>query len=292
MNSLIYPKLKIEGRSGCFLELKSTDSNVIVRKTSIGKEYNKRLFRQTEKQKQFIDKKIYPPNFYTPNIISTSELKNEESYWFEMEYIPGESYSTFIQKCTIKELNSLGENLIEFIEKELKHSRDSLVAKGIMLSKLEEVKISINKNKITDRIIDHSIKGLMSEITDLFHPVGYCHGDLTFSNMIFNSGNIFLVDFLDSFIESPLIDIVKLRQDTKFYWSLFIDKDSHNYQVSKIIQAFRYLDKRIHEHFFQYLFYRDYYNLFEKMNLLRILPYLKNKKEIQFVINCLKQKEI
>ncbi len=50
-------------------------------------------------------------------------------------------------------------------------------------------------------------------------PVGICHGDLTFSNMLFNGNNYYLIDFLDSFVESPLLDIVKLRQDSAYLWS-------------------------------------------------------------------------
>ena len=51
-------------------------------------------------------------------------------------------------------------------------------------------------------------------LSDMLIPVGTCHGDLTFSNILFNGNNYYLIDFLDSFIESPLLDIVKLRQDT------------------------------------------------------------------------------
>ena len=42
-------------------------------------------------------------------------------------------------------------------------------------------------------------------------PMGKCHGDLTFSNILFNGNNYYLIDFLDSFIESPLLDLVKIE---------------------------------------------------------------------------------
>ena len=53
-------------------------------------------------------------------------------------------------------------------------------------------------------------------------PIGFCHGDLTFSNIMFalDDNQVGLIDFLDSFIETPLIDLVKLRQDTHFHWTI------------------------------------------------------------------------
>ena len=41
-----------------------------------------------------------------------------------------------------------------------------------------------------------------------------CHGDLTLSNLIFKNNEIYCIDFLDSFIDSPIIDLVKLKQDS------------------------------------------------------------------------------
>ena len=33
---------------------------------------------------------------------------------------------------------------------------------------------------------------------------------------------LYLIDFLDSVIESPLFDIIKIRQDTYFNWTINI----------------------------------------------------------------------
>ena len=50
---------------------------------------------------------------------------------------------------------------------------------------------------------------------------GKCHGDLTLSNIIINNNlkKIILIDFLETFNESPLQDICKLIQDLRLYWS-------------------------------------------------------------------------
>lgn len=59
-------------------------------------------------------------------------------------------------------------------------------------------------------------------------PVGVCHGDLTFSNILFNGNNYYLIDFLDSFIEAPLLDIVKIRQDSAHLWSQLMYTKSYD----------------------------------------------------------------
>lgn len=51
-------------------------------------------------------------------------------------------------------------------------------------------------------------------------PLGVCHGDLTLSNMIFSQGQgLVLIDFLDTFLESPLQDLAKVSQELEFGWS-------------------------------------------------------------------------
>eukprot|EP00744_Colponema_vietnamica_P017832 GILI01025106.1.p1 GENE.GILI01025106.1~~GILI01025106.1.p1 ORF type:complete len:440 (+),score=77.59 GILI01025106.1:48-1367(+) len=69
-------------------------------------------------------------------------------------------------------------------------------------------------------------------------PLGTCHGDFTLSNVLVltpltgdglplspraqskETFRIALIDFLDSFVESPLADMAKLCQDLKYGWTL------------------------------------------------------------------------
>ena len=51
--------------------------------------------------------------------------------------------------------------------------------------------------------------------------LGPCHGDLTFGNMLWDGeGFLWVFDFLDTFLEAPIMDLVKLRQDTLGRWTL------------------------------------------------------------------------
>ena len=120
-------------------------------------------------------------------------------------------------------------------------------------------------------------------------PVGTCHGDFTFSNILFGDNKIYLLDFLDSFIESPLIDIVKIRQDTCFKWSVMLEKEMPSHKKNKLVQTFNFLDREIASFCSNNLGLSIWYNYLQIFNLLRIIPYLNNTAEIFFIEKSLRQ---
>ena len=114
--------------------------------------------------------------------------------------------------------------MILFIEKELHSSPLQQISASIIQKKFIDVKQKINANPLLTS--DAEIIEIVNRSTTVFNqlntiemPVGVCHGDLTFSNILFNGNNYYLIDFLDSFIEAPLLDIVKIRQDSAHLWS-------------------------------------------------------------------------
>lgn len=123
---------------------------------------------------------------------------------------------------------------------------------------------------------------VMDQVGNMVLPVGMCHGDLTFSNILFNGNNYYLIDFLDSFIESPLLDIVKIRQDTSYLWStLMYNKPFDKVRLSIISEK---IDVAIDEYFSgRYQWYRDYYMPLQLMNFLRILQYGHDDKVISYL---------
>lgn len=275
--------LKLKGRSGCNLELFSRDCSYIVRKYSKDKNYNQRLFAQAEKQRSF----KFTSNFYSPKVIDV--IEDKENDYFEMIYVPGQKYSEYFLNCTTYELDQLIRDFISLINTELERSNLVKISEDIYLNKLKSIVTVVKSKTSPNRSILKILDYLENEIPSTLIPIGPCHGDLTLSNVIFSNHKLFLIDFLDSFIESPLIDIVKLRQDTKFYWSLMLDTDIPSYQRNKIIQALRYFDNIIDNYFKEKDYYRNWYNYLEKFNLIRILPYLEDKYEIEFVMDALNE---
>ena len=282
---MIIPKIKIEGRSGCILEITRNTDQYLIRKSSNKPEYNKRIKRQQEKQKLFYENSSYR-NILTP-LIHCSGNKNNGLSFFEMQYVPGEKYSEYFLHSQIFEIKETIEQFISLIESELNRSQLIKIPAETFLDKIDAIKRLLKKQKIFNAEIDRTYEFLEGNIPDSDIPVGICHGDLTLSNVIFCNKNIWLIDFLDSFIETPLFDIVKLRQDTKYYWSLTIETDIPVYQRNKVVQVLNYFDQYLVSYFKKNIHYINWYGYLVKLNLLRILPYLQNNIERDFVVNCL-----
>ena len=284
-------KIKIAGRSGCKVELYRLNTKDIVRKSSATLDYNPRLSAQCTKQQQFLAQAEYFFPFTAPSTYNRNEFNDTELFWFEMEFVPGEKYSEYLGRCTLDQLNTLVNFYIRFISKELELVEIKKIDPLILTSKLTAIKSTLLKRDNSPRLFLEVIANLQNHIPDSPLPLGICHGDFTLSNTLYFAGKIYMIDFLDSFIESPLLDIVKLRQDTKFYWSLLVETEIQPYQRNKIIQVLRYFDKKLVTAFHNNLFYSTWYEYLEKLNLLRILPYLENPQEINFIAACLDRKE-
>lgn len=117
-------------------------------------------------------------------------------------------------------------------------------------------------------------------------PIGISHGDLTFSNILFNGNNYYLIDFLDGFIESPLQDIAKIRQDTAYRWSqLMYTKRYDEVRLGIICDK---IDNELDSYFSnKYQWYRDHYKTIQLMNILRIFPYAHEEKVVCYLKNIL-----
>lgn len=54
------------------------------------------------------------------------------------------------------------------------------------------------------------IESLLETCSD-YYPYGYAHGDFGFANMLVEEGQIHMIDFTESFINSPLLDVATLE---------------------------------------------------------------------------------
>ena len=176
-----------------------------------------------------------------------------------------------------------------FLFFELKASPVQSVPTSVTLDKYYDVEKKVNANPLFAS--DPEIQRLMTLSRQQFEefakqptvdlPMGICHGDLTFSNILFNGNNYYLIDFLDSFIESPLLDIVKIRQDSAHLWSQLMYTNHYDKLRLKIVCE--KMDIEIDQYFSKYEWYRQYYVIFQIMNFLRILQYAKEEKVITYL---------
>lgn len=244
----------LQGHSGCKLELYENENLLKVRKSSPDLAYNVRLKDQAEKQRKFENLLIKVP-------LVLSEGYDDQIYWFEMQYIHGQKLSEWLMKNPFEKtrgiINQIGLSIAEKLNSE---------TIPIENSKIQAKLLSLQKNEVINRL--GLIDKLNHKLQELHIPSGYCHGDLTLENIIIDKDdNIYFIDFLDSFINSPLLDVAKLYQDFYFLWSF----RNNNSALSKI--KVEYLEKFWSHQFPIFETFREEINFLYILNLLRIIPY-------------------
>ncbi len=210
--------ITLSGHSGCKIELIGD----VVRKTSPSLDYNPRLRSQIEKQDEFENEIFSSPKILKKGF-NTSGL-----FYSDMEFIPGRKASEFLTSATFSETQWLFEKIESFIVSN--YSDNVSDCKQIIMDKCQQ--------------LPNFPLGSLENL-DLNIETGYCHGDLTLENMIIHNSEIFLIDFLDSYLDSPIIDASKLLQDGFFGWSYRHDSmvpihrmvelsDSHSSEIADI----------------------------------------------------------
>ena len=247
------------GLSGSKLEILPEG---LIRKYSPGDYFNDRFKLQIDKQIAF--SKNNHNNLFTPDIVHY----NDE--YFDMQYILGESYNEFFSKCNKQDLDNIVNICSNYFNKILSSSEkytDENI-KYLLIDKFNRLKKESTYSKYIDYIIQEINSSQFHDI-----PKTTCHGDFTVANMIFFKGKICCIDFLDSYIETVIVDMVKLKQDIYYEWILNINEGN-----LRIRQGFNYLWNKLYSKFKQY-YNLEFTNFITILNWLRIEPYIKTDKQ-------------
>jgi hypothetical protein len=275
--------MRLPGHSGCSFTF--NDEQGLVVKSTKGSNYpTDRFERQINKQKKFCEEHIGEHLHKAPHVFGTYIEDGHISA--TMELVDGLDPIEFL-------LNASGTQLLEFftivtelINNYLNQSQYEEVSLEILMDKFESVCDNIDE---TDKTLLTALwveKYMPQGINHLMIPVGPCHGDLTLSNMIIRQDNIVVFDFIETYLDSPLQDIVKLRQDTEFGWTL------HRYPNSLTNKEVANVFSRLHafDNYLQLVYPMDqwYYETFQFLNLVRILPYCKDQKTKDWVMDSIR----
>lgn len=255
--------LKIYGNSFVKTYIHTDGVNNVVRKECNTIEYRDRLLNQINKQNYF-------NGFKNINSIKYNEF-DKNSFIFDMNYNNGFDFSEYFQITKIDNIKTTITNLLDFIQFNFNNSYKKNVT-SLVQDKYRSVKNNIINLFGVDYIDFSKLDAIF--INEVYLSVGYCHGDLTLSNILFSrmTKSIYLIDFLDSYIESPLIDVVKLRQDTYFKWS-YNFLYNKNTDINKLNIIMAYFDLEIQKKFCILDEYTSHYNTLQLLNFLRIIPY-------------------
>jgi len=244
------------GLSGCKLELVS---DTIVRKYSSGSNYDDRFRKQILKQISLGQAEFR--HIRIPPILSV----NESPLSFDMPYIKGANFTSFLKIASPQQLNQVLDGLNEYFTHVSKSARayDPLVLKRQITNKLKSLDTSQYRPFI-HFLLERTESIDLGEL-----PCSFCHGDLTLANILFGSKHLYFLDFLDSYVDSFVIDLVKLKQDLYWGWAIFTQQ-GFNWRVTL---GAVYLWKQLALQYKQYVD-TDLFRLLDAVNFLRIEPYL------------------
>jgi len=254
------PDIKLTGGiSGCDVVL---GEDGIVTKTTNVNSYEKRINAQGNKQSLF-------SNFILKNI-STPKVIEVGKNFIKMEYIKAKSFDEFLNNATRKDVNFIADSLCDYIL--FLKDRSKFYNSGTSKLIKDKIKSLRNQTKHKD-INDYLLKKLETMNAEEI-PYSFCHGDLTFSNILFHKNRLYFIDFLDTFINSYLLDLTKLKQDLYYNWSGKVDSTDN----IRTTQSKRYIWKRIYEQN-KDIIDSEWFIFFDILNILRIEPYLKNERQ-------------
>lgn len=279
--------IEVKGHSGCKIDVVREDGSLYIYKSTHDLGYLDRLQLQGRKQQKAA--KLTLQHIRVPKIIDMQ--CNTENVVLKMEYVYSKNFIGYFEHAGFEQISYFIQALCFYLDYEIKHSPMTIVSAEVLKTKFANVKMKtlnnpmLNGDEVVKKLLQQSAE-CFSKVTDMQMPVGMCHGDLTFSNILFNGNNYYLIDFLDSFVESPLLDIVKIRQDSAFLWSQLMFSGQYDAIRLKIVAD--KIDDEIVRFGSRYDWYR-YYPIFQLMNFLRVLQYAHDEKVISYLKNIIIQ---
>jgi hypothetical protein len=270
--------VRIPGNSGCQVEVLSGHVPS-VRKTSLSSDYHERLSHQREKQQSC---KPDVPGIVIPKVIAF----NNNS--FTMEYLQMLDAIEFLERATPATIQKRFQIVFDFIHWELASVEWQEVPSDSFTEKLDNIRSHV-PDHVWEQFYAGSTHALQQKLSrPISLPIGQCHGDLTYSNIMFalDDNQVGLIDFLDSFIETPLIDLVKLRQDTRYHWT--ITRYPRLHDQGKIRLVNRWIDGLI-EKMFEKWINNSAFVCLEIINYLRIAPYVSATNEHGYLSDVIKE---
>jgi hypothetical protein len=259
------------GLSGCKLEVLSSNT---IRKYSSNENYNQRLTIQIDKQNLF-SKYIFT-NIDTPKIIQKYE---DKLIYFDMEYIMGCNYYEYFSVTSSTGIQKIFNFLDEYFQFLIYNSHQ--YKEEVVKDKIKNKLLSFKNEQYTP-LIQFVLNYLNNINLDI--KKSFCHGDLTISNILFHHKKVYLIDFLDSYLDTFLLDLVKLKQDLHYHWILEINNEKN----LRIVQCFNIVWNYIETKYAKYL-NTDAFYILELINFLRIEPYLTNNNQ-RIILNSIIKK--
>lgn len=261
------------GHSGCTVLLcENDDDNVFVRKLSGSHEYNERLKNQADKQKKFKSTILK-----TPKVLAEG-FSEEGLYYFDMEYVQGITLAEKLKTIEIGKIRPVINNILdEILVENIAGQKTNSEASNVFQEKI----VSLERNLIpTDNLIVTKALKILKEHDWSNISKTKCHGDMTFENIIIKDSQLYLIDFLDSFYDSWILDVSTLLQDSLVMWSYRKESRINNNTLVRLIIFKDILIDALNSRGNNFVL-DAYYSLLLK--LIRIYPYTTDELTLEFL---------
>lgn len=260
------------GFSGCDVRLGRWGEGLCVEKRA-GAPYAARLERQIARQARA--RQTNALSFVRIPEIYGTQWTRGGGFAVRMEYLLFHDCLRAFETASRSQIDHMARLLISYVEANIAASPLRAVPPACFRDKLEQIEAALARigQEAVYRDLIRSVRARLPT-RQIKLPIGRAHGDLTLSNvMVASDGSeIGLLDFLDGYLESPIIDIAKLRQDTCFHWSLQIAEGPVD--RARMVPVLRYMDSLLLAYFGRYEWVRRHLDLIQAINLLRIAPYV------------------
>ena len=256
------------GLSGCSLEL---INDRVLRKYSPTTDYNSRLLSQADKQVVFGDR-IYKN-------IDAPKVYDMQKNYFDMEYIAGKSFEEFFSIASVNDVEFVVSTLFDYFDTLISTAR-SFDATNKILTKIDSLKEKSSHKKYIEFLRKYV------EDNKIIVPHTFCHGDLTFANIIFHKNRLFFIDFLDCYVDTFLSDLVKLKQDLHHLWAV----RNQDVYSNRIHQIYQYIWDKLEVRYESFM--NESFHILDVMNALRIEPYLTSDDQRVILEGIVKSTEL
>jgi hypothetical protein len=313
----------VAGYSGCAIVVRSAKPEAaeeagctyVLEKTSSSASYNPRLHRQIDKQDQYRQRleALAHQNadgamIVVPRVLFRHETRRHTGdvgpLVVGMVFEHHVDCLTFMAKSPINDVKSLLRTLVRVVESHVALSPLAHVPSETISLKLHDVirvvRGNSRLNDVADEIVEvvTSLRQWIDTSPSHEMPVGTCHGDLTLSNILVQLNSmvdgvrvlrVVLIDFLDSFVETPLADLAKLSQDLVYGWTLRMAPSTSGLDRVRLYIAFADARDQLQAAFGGHAWYQRYFRFFFVVNQLRVLQYSKSQDDTEYLLRSVRE---
>lgn len=261
------------GVSGCKVVAEMFEGKMVVRKYTEDADYANRLLVQAYKQSAAY-RAERPEWLVIPEVLwmHSSHPDYDNYFGVVMEYVPFEDYVAFVETHSYSDVELSVKRIVELLRFWQSDSGLTVSAKSYVSNAIREAGLLPFTNKMFEKFLKDL--AFIASGREFLIPAGYCHGDLTMSNFLFEprGERIALVDWHDRTPMSIVFDLIKLRQDAVWHWTLLNHNRGHD--LKKVKMADYYLGEALNKAFGP-IISTSTFAVLEAVNYLRILSYVR-----------------